>query len=123
MIVYALRRAAPTAQGAYRQVAAAWCSSNERCRSFGTAPPLRKGKSDALRILFCGSDAFSCESLKALHAEHRRNRELVERLEVMVVPPKRVGRGFKQVREGMSSFSVTVCYCDDMWRMVLCLRD
>ena len=62
---------------------------------------LTTSTSEPLRILFCGSDEFSCASLKALHAEHETNRSLVESLEVMVLPGKRTGRGFKQVREGM----------------------
>ncbi|KAF5535290.1 methionyl-tRNA formyltransferase [Fusarium mexicanum] len=54
---------------------------------------------DPLRILFCGSDEFSCASLKALHEEHRHNKNLVESLAVMVLPPRRMGRGFKTLRE------------------------
>jgi methionyl-tRNA formyltransferase len=56
--------------------------------------------SDPLRILFCGSDAFSCESLRALHREHVHNRALIEALDVMVLPGKRTGRGLKTVRQG-----------------------
>ncbi|OPB37103.1 hypothetical protein A0O28_0040150 [Trichoderma guizhouense] len=55
--------------------------------------------SDPLRILFCGSDAFSCESLRALHREHERNAQLIESLDVMVLPPRRTGRGFKDISE------------------------
>lgn len=55
---------------------------------------------ERLRILFCGSDEFSCESLRAVNAEHNQNKELIESLEVMVLPPKRVGRGYKTIREG-----------------------
>lgn len=62
---------------------------------------LTTSASEPLRILFCGSDEFSCASLKALHAEHETNKSLVESLEVMVLPGKRTGRGFKQLREGM----------------------
>lgn len=64
----------------------------------------KKISSDPLRILFCGSDAFSCASLHALHEEHRKNRRLVESLDVMVLPAKRTGRGFKQIREGKIFF-------------------
>ncbi|RCI09098.1 hypothetical protein L249_5043 [Ophiocordyceps polyrhachis-furcata BCC 54312] len=53
--------------------------------------------SDPLRILFCGSDAFSCESLRALHRELGSG--AVEALDVMVLPPKRMGRGMKQLRQ------------------------
>ncbi|KAL7958735.1 formyl transferase [Trichoderma compactum] len=55
--------------------------------------------SDPLRILFCGSDAFSCESLRALHREHEGNAQLIESLDVMVLPPRRTGRGFKDISE------------------------
>ncbi|KHN99392.1 methionyl-tRNA formyltransferase [Metarhizium album ARSEF 1941] len=55
--------------------------------------------SDPLRILFCGSDTFSCGSLRALHREHVENRALVEALDVMVLPGRRTGRGLKTVRE------------------------
>ncbi|OTA03652.1 hypothetical protein A9Z42_0040830 [Trichoderma parareesei] len=65
------------------------CSSSEITRK----------ASDPLRILFCGSDAFSCESLRALHREHETNRGLVESLDVMVLPPRRTGRGFKEIKE------------------------
>ncbi|KAF7563430.1 hypothetical protein G7046_g664 [Stylonectria norvegica] len=55
--------------------------------------------SDPLRILFCGSDEFSCASLKVLYEEHTKNKDLVESVDVMVLPPKRVGRGYKNVRQ------------------------
>lgn len=55
---------------------------------------------DPLRILFCGSDEFSCASLKAIYEEKIRNKDLVESLDVMVLPPKRAGRGYKDIREG-----------------------
>ncbi|UKZ62127.1 uncharacterized protein TrAtP1_003387 [Trichoderma atroviride] len=55
--------------------------------------------SDPLRVLFCGSDAFSCESLRTLHREHESNRRLIESLDVMVLPPRRTGRGFKEITE------------------------
>lgn len=106
MIIYSFRRSAPTAQGLCRRISQArWpCVSQQQQqqqrRRLATRPPPSKPKSDALRILFCGSDAFSCESLKALYAEHQRNKELVESLEVMVLPDKKVGRGLKEVREG-----------------------
>lgn len=79
-------------------------------RSIGTLPRCSrrissdsaKRQSDPLRILFCGSDEFSCASLQALHDEHKKNTRLVESLEVMVLPPKRTGRGFRTIREGAS---------------------
>ncbi|KXH44493.1 formyl transferase [Colletotrichum simmondsii] len=55
--------------------------------------------SDPLRILFCGSDNFSCAALTALTAERKRNPALIESLEVVVRPSKPSGRGMKNVRE------------------------
>lgn len=52
-------------------------------------------KSDPLRILFCGSDTMSTEALHALHEEATYNPELVDKIEVVVLPPRNVGRGFK----------------------------
>lgn len=73
--------------------------SISRCtRHLATAAASRP--SEPLRILFCGSDAFSCASLKALHAEHKENSSLIESLDVMVLPGKRTGRGLKVVSEG-----------------------
>lgn len=56
----------------------------------------------ALRILFCGSDEFSCASLAALQRENVGPGRLVEALDVMVRPAKRTGRGLKQLRQGES---------------------
>jgi methionyl-tRNA formyltransferase len=78
--------------------------------SLRTAPRLAPGrsaystaskKSDPLRILFCGSDEFSCHSLQALHHEHKRNSRLIRSIDVVVRPAKRTGRGNKVLREGM----------------------
>ncbi|KAK0635872.1 formyl transferase, partial [Bombardia bombarda] len=54
---------------------------------------------DPLRILFCGSDEFSWQSLSALHAEKERNPDLIRSIDVVVRPPKRTGRGLKTLRE------------------------
>ncbi|KAI1178018.1 Formyltransferase [Nemania sp. FL0916] len=54
--------------------------------------------SDPLHILFCGSDDFSCASLKALHDEHVQNPELIRSIDVVVRPGKRTGRGYKTIR-------------------------
>ncbi len=59
--------------------------------------------SDPLRILFCGSDEFSCASLAALHHEHAANPGLIRSIDVVVRPYKPVGRGNKNVREGQAS--------------------
>ncbi|KAK7943017.1 Methionyl-tRNA formyltransferase [Apiospora aurea] len=55
----------------------------------------QKKQSDSLRILFCGSDEFSSASLRALHEEKERNPGLIESIDVVVRPGKRVGRGLK----------------------------
>lgn len=73
-----------------------FATSHRRCFSSDVG---RKA-SDPLRVLFCGSDAFSCESLRALHREHENNKKLIESLDVMVLPPRRTGRGFKEITEG-----------------------
>ncbi|KAI1327203.1 Formyltransferase [Xylariaceae sp. FL0255] len=54
--------------------------------------------SDPLRILFCGSDAFSCASLEALHQEHSQNPGLIESIDVVIRPSKRTGRGNRKIR-------------------------
>lgn len=51
--------------------------------------------SEPLRILFCGTDPVSAESLNALYREWEVNRELVEHIECAVIPPKPSGRGLK----------------------------
>ncbi|KAG6068706.1 hypothetical protein E4U32_008027 [Claviceps aff. humidiphila group G2b] len=55
---------------------------------------------EPLRILFCGSDDFSCPSLKALHQEMERKTGLVESIEVVVLPNKYKGRGLRYVEDG-----------------------
>ncbi|RGP68142.1 methionyl-trna formyltransferase [Fusarium longipes] len=69
-----------------------------RCFSQSTS----RRSSNPLRILFCGSDEFSCASLKAVHEEQSRNKGLIESLEVMALPPKRTGRGFSSLKQGKS---------------------
>ena len=59
--------------------------------------------SDPLRILFCGSDEFSCVSLRALHEEQKRNANLIRSIDVVVRPSKPTGRGYKVLREGTSN--------------------
>ena len=59
------------------------------------------GSYDPLRILFCGSDDFSIASLKALHAYHLKQPHRIASIDVVCRPGKRVGRGLKQIREGI----------------------
>lgn len=61
--------------------------------------------SEALRILFCGSDEFSIASLRALHNERLKENSQIASIDVVCRPPKRTGRGFKTVHKGDS------CHC------------
>lgn len=101
MKLYSLRRAASPTSWVHQCLAQTWRHSALHNRGFATSRAFAKEMSDPLRILFCGSDDFSCESLKELYAEHRRDRALVESLEVMVMPAKRMGRGLKQLARCM----------------------
>ena len=59
-----------------------------------------RATSEPLRILFCGSDEFSIASLRALYKEHKRDKALIESIDVVCRPAKPVGRGYKDTREG-----------------------
>lgn len=61
-----------------------------------------KRRSDPLRILFCGSDAFSCASLQALYdlQQSDKNSKLIKSIDVLVRPGKPAGRGLKRVAAG-----------------------
>jgi hypothetical protein len=54
-----------------------------------------------LRVLFCGSDEFSCASLRALHEEKQSNISIAS-IDVLCRPGKLSGRGMKTVKEGGS---------------------
>jgi hypothetical protein len=56
--------------------------------------------SEALRILFCGSDEFSIRSLEAIHKLHLADPTLISSIDVVSRPPKPYGRGLKKIREG-----------------------
>jgi hypothetical protein len=62
-----------------------------------------------LRILFCGSDLFSGQSLKAVHAEQQRNPKLIASIDVLVKRAKPAGRGLKQKRDGNSQLLINLC--------------
>ncbi|SPO06600.1 related to methionyl-tRNA formyltransferase precursor, mitochondrial [Cephalotrichum gorgonifer] len=72
--------------------------------------PLYKLPSDPLRILFCGSDDFSCAALEALDRERvaGRGAGLIESIDVLVRPAKFVGRGYKTLREVAVSFGLFI---------------
>ncbi|CAI4212271.1 unnamed protein product [Parascedosporium putredinis] len=63
-------------------------------RAYSSRPP-----SDPLRILFCGSDEFSCASLRALDEERLSGSGLIQSIDVVVRPGKGTGRGYKTIRE------------------------
>ncbi|KAI5295176.1 Methionyl-tRNA formyltransferase [Ascosphaera acerosa] len=54
---------------------------------------------DPLRILFCGSDEFSINTLHALRDEQLRAPEAIRTIDVVARPPKRVGVKLKRIRE------------------------
>lgn len=62
---------------------------------------------EPLQILYCGSDDFSCANLRALHDEHVKSPGLIESIDVVVRPGKRVGRGNKKTRH--REFSSIIC--------------
>ncbi|KAF4631066.1 hypothetical protein G7Y89_g7074 [Cudoniella acicularis] len=55
--------------------------------------------SKPLRVLFCGSDEFSCESLRALDTERKRNPALIASIDVLCRPGKKSGRSMTKIRE------------------------
>ncbi|KAI4658883.1 uncharacterized protein J4E79_006643 [Alternaria viburni] len=67
------------------------------CRCSSTSSPART--SEPLRILFCGSDAFSIASLRAVADAKRHVPGLIESIDVIHRPPKPTGRGLKTLRE------------------------
>ena len=73
-------------------------------RSYASQVPF-----EPLRILFCGSDEFSIASLRALYKEHERDKALIESIDVVSRPPKPVGRGLKDTREGEFSQAGPPC--------------
>lgn len=55
---------------------------------------------EPLSILFCGSDAFSIASLRALSAAKQEVPGLIDSIHVVHRPAKPIGRGLKVLREG-----------------------
>lgn len=81
-----------TLPGAVRELLVSTLRSPARGYSTRAAEPLR--------ILFCGSDAFSIESLRALHRAQQDTPGLIEAIHVLHRPAKPTGRGLKTLREG-----------------------
>lgn len=55
---------------------------------------------EPLRILFCGSDEFSCASLRALHKLQEAKPKLIKSIDVLVRPGKPAGRGLRRIATG-----------------------
>ncbi|PSR97632.1 formyl transferase, partial [Coniella lustricola] len=68
--------------------------------SSSSSPATTRTRSEPLRILFCGSDNFSCASLSALHNLHKANPSLIESIDVLVRPGKPAGRGLTRIAVG-----------------------
>lgn len=102
MLCFALARPlfSRTAAAARRRRPLWLASYSTGSSSSSGSGPRESGKSDPLRILFCGSDEFSCASLRALHDEHKRDASLIRSIDVVVRPSKPTGRGYKVLREG-----------------------
>lgn len=58
---------------------------------------------EPLRVLFCGADAFSIYSLRALHKLQQAHPGKIASIDVVCRPDKRVGRGLKKIQEGWYS--------------------
>jgi hypothetical protein len=61
----------------------------------------REVHDEPLRILYCGSDAFSCTPLEALHQESQRPASNIASIDVVCREGKPYGRGLKSVRHRM----------------------
>jgi hypothetical protein len=64
--------------------------------------------SEPLRILYCGSDGFSCVSLLALQELQAKSPEIVQSIDVLCRAPKKTGRGLKQLTPG--NYSILLCF-------------
>jgi hypothetical protein len=56
---------------------------------------------EPLRILYCGSDRFSCSTLQALHQESQRPSSNIASIDVVCREGKPHGRGLKELRHRM----------------------
>ncbi|KAL8357967.1 hypothetical protein RB601_009410 [Gaeumannomyces tritici] len=79
-------------------LAASLVSPRRHARLFSRSAAL--GASDPLRILFfsTGDGLFSNPSLQLLHTEMMQNPSLISAIDVVTSPPKRVGRGHRELR-------------------------
>lgn len=71
-----------------------------------------QARHDPLRVLFCGSDAFSIHSLRALDALRRSEPSIIRQIDVLCRPDKRVGRGLKQIQPGNCHDNMAELFAD-----------
>lgn len=97
LLVAARTRPVKAAHTVESWLAPLWRDATTTCRRFQSHQSKQK-TSEPLRILFCGSDDFSSANLRALREEQLRNPGLIESIDVVVRPGKRVGRGNKRIQ-------------------------
>ena len=68
-----------------------------------SCPLVAECQDEPLRILFCGSDSFSCSSLEALYRESQRPSTNIASIDVVCREGKPYGRGLKSIRHRMCS--------------------
>lgn len=71
-------------------------------------PLVGESHDEPLRILYCGSDSFSCAILQALHEEYQRPSSNIASIDVVCREGKPYGRGLRSIRHRMSVTSPTV---------------
>lgn len=74
------------------RAATGWANA---ARSFSTCLP----PGQALRIAYFGSDRFSIKSLEAVLKLQQEKPEAIDSITVVTKPPKRAGRGLKELKE------------------------
>jgi hypothetical protein len=70
--------------------------------------PAAGSHDEPLRILFCGSDSFSCTTLQALHQEYKRLSSNIASIDVVCRQGKPCGRGLKSVRHRKYSLQLRI---------------
>lgn len=104
LVVHSFRYSNPITKTPYH------CHRPRRLHSTAPAVTAAAKPFEPLRILFCGADEFSNYSLRALVELQQRRPELIESINVVCRPDKRVGRGLRRVQEGKNALATThVC--------------
>ncbi|KAI3394693.1 hypothetical protein diail_2440 [Diaporthe ilicicola] len=98
LIITHIRHISSTTTTAAAAAAITQPESTDATTSLG---PCRKlAPTEPLRILFCGSDEFSCASLRALHSLQAAKPKLIKSIDVLVRPGKPAGRGLRRIATG-----------------------